>query len=83
MVIQEPQPRLESQKIKSGLYFNFQDLEPWLDVDVASSVLGIFGILRFRGCKMSKFSSGCASGRRGLAPQGRRGQGGVQKCYKY
>ena len=38
MVIQEPQPRLESQKFKSGLYFNFRDLEPWLNVDVASNV---------------------------------------------
>ena len=38
MVIQELQPRLESQKFKSGLYSNFRDLEPWLDVDVASSM---------------------------------------------
>ena len=38
MVIREPQPRLKGRKFKSGLYFNFRDLEPWLDVNVASNV---------------------------------------------
>ena len=34
MVIQEQQPRLESQKFKSGLYFNFRDWEFCLNLNV-------------------------------------------------